>query len=95
MIEKVLTSTCQANIFVGTLKPEYELTQADLAIMGSSRQVILKQFNLKNLKKCFKNDLNVLKKIKALHLKDNAGFPYVLSAKISQTYGEYMISDIG
>lgn len=94
-IERVLTSTCQACIFVGTLKPEFELVETDRQILGNSRQVVLKQFNLKKLKKSFKKDLKVLKKIKALHLKDNAGFPYILSAKISQNYGEILMSYTG
>ena len=94
-IERVLTSTCQACIFVGTLKPEFELVEADKQVMGNNRQVVLKQFNLKKLKKSFKKDLKVLKKIKALHLKDNAGFPYILSAKISQNYGEILMTFTG
>lgn len=94
-IDRVLTSTCQACIFVGTLKPEFEMSEADKQFLGNIRQVVLKQFSLKKLKKSFKKDLKILKKIKALHLKDNAGFPYILSAKISQNYGEILMTYSG
>lgn len=82
-IEKVLTSSCQACIFIGNLKPDYDLSDHDKKIMGECRQVVLKQFMLKKLKKAFKKDLKILKKIKSLCLKNNGNFPYILSAKIS------------
>lgn len=47
------------------------------------------------MKKSFKKDLKILKKIKSLNLKDNAGFPIILSAKISKNFGEILISQSG
>lgn len=56
---------------------------------------MLKQFLLRKLKKSFKKDMKILKKIKSLNLKDNGGFPMILSAKISKNFGEIMMSYTG
>lgn len=45
--------------------------------------------------KGFKKELKILKKIKHLQLKDNAGFPLVLSAKQSRSLGEIMMTFVG
>lgn len=45
--------------------------------------------------KGFRKELKILKKIKHLQLKDNAGFPLVLSAKQSRSLGEIMMTFVG
>ena len=37
----------------------------------------------------------MLKKIKYLDLENNGGFPYIVSAKLSNTLGELMMSYVG
>jgi hypothetical protein len=43
----------------------------------------------------FKKELKLLKKIKSLDLKDNGGFPVILSAKLSNSLGEILMSYVG
>lgn len=56
---------------------------------------MLKQFQLRKEKKGFKKELKILKKIKTLNLENNAGFPVIISAKISSTIGEIVMSYAG
>lgn len=53
---------------------------------------MLKQFSLKTEKLGFKKELKILKKIKFLQLKDNGGFPMIVSAKMSTTLGEILMT---
>jgi hypothetical protein len=57
--------------------------------------VVIKQFILKKERDGFKKELKLLKKIKLLELKNNGGFPLVVSAKISNTMGELLMSYVG
>mmetsp|Transcript_3089 Transcript_3089/g.4732 ORF Transcript_3089/g.4732 Transcript_3089/m.4732 type:complete len:265 (-) Transcript_3089:771-1565(-) len=43
----------------------------------------------------FKKELKILKKIKQLQLKDNGGFPVIVSAKLSTSLGEILMSFAG
>ena len=43
----------------------------------------------------FKNELVILKKIKALDIDNNGRFPVILSAKFTNTIGEIMMSYVG
>jgi hypothetical protein len=43
----------------------------------------------------FNKELKILKKIKSLDLKDNGGFPLIISAKLSNNLGEIMMSYCG
>lgn len=43
----------------------------------------------------FKKELKILKKIKSLGLKDNGGFPVIISAKLSNTLGEILMTYAG
>ena len=54
--------------------------------------MVLKQFSLKTEKLGFKKELKILKKIKFLQLKDNGGFPLIVSAKMSNTLGEILMT---
>ena len=45
--------------------------------------VVLKQFKLRTDKVGFKKELKVLKKIKALDLENNGGFPVIIAAKLT------------
>ena len=57
--------------------------------------VILKQFKLAREMNGFKKEVKILKKIKQLDLDQNGGFPVILSAKISPTLGEIVMSYVG
>jgi serine/threonine protein kinase len=46
-------------------------------------------------RKGFKKELKILKRIKLLDLKDNGGFPVILSAKLSVNTGEIMMTYVG
>lgn len=50
---------------------------------------------MKKEKQGFKKELKILKKIKSLDLKNNGGFPVIISAKLSNTLGEIMMSYVG
>ena len=56
---------------------------------------MLKQFQLKTERVGFKKELKILKKIKSLELDNNGGFPVIISAKLSNTLGEIMMSYSG
>lgn len=43
----------------------------------------------------FKKELKILKKIKSLDLKENGGFPVIISAKLSNSLGEILMSYAG
>jgi hypothetical protein len=43
----------------------------------------------------FKKELKILKKIKSLELEENGGFPIIISAKISKSLGEIMMTFCG
>ena len=43
----------------------------------------------------FYKELKILKKIKALNMVNNGGFPVIISAKLSKTYGEILMSSVG
>jgi hypothetical protein len=43
----------------------------------------------------FNKELKILKRIKSLDLKDNGGFPLIISAKFSNNLGEIMMSYCG
>lgn len=57
--------------------------------------VILKQFQLSREMNGFKKELKILKKIKHLELNQNGGFPEIISAKMSQSVGEIVMSYVG
>ena len=57
--------------------------------------VVLKQFQLKKERSGFKKELKILKKIKSLELENNGGFPLIISAKLSNTLGEILMSYAG
>ena len=46
-------------------------------------------------RKGFKKELKLLKRIKSLDLLNNGGFPVIISAKLSNTLGEIMMSYSG
>lgn len=64
-------------------------------ITGEDKFVVLKQFQLRKERMGFKKELKLLKKIKSLDLKDNGGFPVILSAKLSNSLGEILMSYVG
>jgi hypothetical protein len=57
--------------------------------------VAIKQYNLNKLKKAFKKDLMILKQIKKLKFENNANFPMILSAKVSRSTGEILMTYAG
>ena len=57
--------------------------------------LVIKQFKLHKEKKGFQKELKILKKIKQLELKNNGGFPLIVSAKLSHTLGEIMMTYAG
>ena len=59
------------------------------------KTVVLKQFPLKTDHDGFKKELKILKKIKSLKLVRNGGFPRILSAKLSNSVGEILMSYCG
>ena len=59
------------------------------------KKVVLKQFQLKKERTGFKKELKILKKIKSLDLKHNGGFPLIISAKLSNSLGEILMSYAG
>jgi serine/threonine protein kinase len=72
------------------------ITAEDLEILGeTTRCVAIKQYNVNKLGKYFKKDLIILKKIKKLKLKNNGGFPLILSAKVSWNIGEILTTYVG
>lgn len=85
----------QATIYFGTLRNITHLSVQDRKYIRADMQVVLKQFRLSNEKKGFKKELKVLKRIKQLDLQNNGGFPVILSAKISNSLGEIMMSHVG
>jgi len=66
--------------------------ERDRKYVSEGKYVVLKQFLLKNEKKGFKKEINILKKIKSLELENNGGFPVIISAKISNTLGEILMT---
>jgi len=50
---------------------------------------------LKKERMGFKKELKILKKIMSLQLEDNGGFPVIISAKLSNTIGEILMSYAG
>lgn len=62
---------------------------------SEQKTVILKQFQLSREMNGFKKELKILKKIKQLELDHNGGFPEILSAKISQSIGEIVMTNVG
>ena len=61
----------------------------------SGKKVVLKQFILKFERAGFQKELKILKKIKSLELRNNGGFPIIISAKISNNLGEIMMTYAG
>lgn len=59
------------------------------------KRLVIKQFQIKKEKRGFQNELKILKKIKSLALKNNGGFPVIISAKLSSSTGEIMMSYVG
>lgn len=59
------------------------------------KKVVLKQFQLRKERKGFRKELKILKKIKSLDLKENGGFPCIISAKLSNSLGEILMSYSG
>ena len=57
--------------------------------------LVIKQFKLRKEKKGFQKELKILKKIKSLELKNNGGFPLIVSAKLSSSLGEIMMTYAG
>lgn len=67
----------------------------DRQYLTSNSYVVIKQFTLSVEMKGFKKELKILKKIKHFGMKDNGGFPVVLSAKQSRTLGEILMTYVG
>ena len=93
-MEKVLNQSSQASIFFGRLTTTEHIIERDKPYV-ENQIVIVKQFKLKKEKQGFKKELQILKKIKQLELKNNGGFPVIISAKLSNTLGEIMMSYVG
>lgn len=94
MVEKVITESCQASIYIGKVKSYEDIAAKDLPFV-QNKQVVIKQYPLKNEKDSFMKELKILKKIKILDLKNNGGFPLIISAKRSNTLGELMMTFVG
>jgi hypothetical protein len=67
-----------------------------------NKAVLMKLQHKKNAKQYYPNpvkfnekELKILKKIKSLQLEDNGGFPVIISAKLSNTIGEILMSYAG
>lgn len=95
IIEKVEEKENQPTVIRGTLKPTFVISSIDKAIIGENRSVVLKRYDLETHEQCFKREIKILKRIKFLKLEKNAGFPIILSAKHSESYGELIISSPG
>jgi serine/threonine protein kinase len=91
---KVLTESSQASIFIGNLRNYDNIINSDRSYVVG-KIVVLKQFQLKKERTGFKKELKILKKIKSLDLKNNGGFPVVISAKLSNSLGEILMSYAG
>ena len=83
----------QANIYYGIIIDMDAFPEYDVPYMQGS--VVLKQFPLRTDHDGFKKELKILKKIKSLKLKSNGGFPRILSAKLSNSVGEILMSYCG
>ena len=81
-------------IFFGTLENYNGIFDKDIKYVYN-KYVVLKQFLLKKERMGFKKELKILKKIKSLQLEDNGGFPVIISAKLSNTIGEILMSYAG
>lgn len=93
---KVLTQSSQASIFIGKLKHYNGIIERDQKyVVGQDKLVVLKQFQLRKERMGFKKELKILKKIKSLDLKENGGFPVIISAKLSNSLGEILMSYAG
>jgi len=93
-IVKVLTESSQASIFIGKLENLNGIQAGDIKYV-KNLPVVLKQFQLKKERSGFKKELKILKKIKSLELAHNGGFPVIISAKLSNTLGEILMSYAG
>ena len=92
-MEKVLTNSSQASILLGKVRNSDNIIKEDKPYISDT--VLLKQFQLKKERKGFKRELKILKKIKSLDLPNNGGFPVIISAKLSNTLGEILMSYCG
>ena len=79
----------------GPLTSRQMVSTSDQRYLGVDDMVIVKQFKFVQDQSCFRKELKLLKRIKRLGLENNGGFPVVLSAKTSNTYGEIMMSFVG
>ena len=57
--------------------------------------MVIKAFDIKTELLGFKNEYRVLKKIKRLKLKDNGGFPLIVSVKETPETGEILMTYVG
>jgi hypothetical protein len=85
---KVLQDSSQARVYACEYK-NVGLENQDKNL------VILKQFKLSKESNGFKKELKILKKIRSLDLEDNGGLPIIISAKLSPTLGEIVMSYVG
>ena len=72
-----------------------DLIENDKNIIMYRRKVVLKQFNLQTDREAFLKELEVLKKIKQLEIQDNGRFPVIISAKVSLSLGEILMTYSG
>jgi len=95
VVSKVLTQSSQASVFIGRLQFCDSIIDKDRHVVDGDKALVLKQFQLRKEKKGFKKELKILKKVKSLELKENGGFPIIISAKLSNSLGEILMSYSG
>ena len=93
-IIKSMAFSSQASIFIGKLKDYENIFEKDKKYVVG-KNLILKQFNMRQEKSGFKKELKILKNIKTLDLENNGGFPVVISAKMSNSIAEILMSYVG
>lgn len=89
-VEKVQNRSSAA-IYTGVIINPESFSERDRPYVNG-QYVVIKQYQLQTEKSNFKKELKVLKKIKQKNLPDNAGFPVILSAKVTSTIGEIIMS---
>ena len=94
-INEVLTESSQAIVFIGKYVNFENLIDQDKIIIEKKSKVVLKQFNLLTDRNGFLQEFEVLKKIKQLGIQNNGRFPVIISAKVSKTQGEILMTFSG
>lgn len=82
-------------MIVGHVINAQNFIPSDLDLLGPTKKVMVKQYDLTKDLKGFKREMKLLKKIKNLKVNKNGGFPVILSAKLTKKLGEIMMTHVG